>query len=640
MAQLPARLPQFPQGGGRPMGAGGGQTGAGGAIIDDSTKMIYGPKTTRFFFENDVLNNRKTLYTLDTAMDGAHQYNFVNRNQNLLIDLGNLGTALRPVFYETPAIGTQLGFSAYGLYGYQTPQIRYFDTRSPHTNMYYATGGRGQNILNFDFTQNITPRWNMGFDIQRFTSDLQFGENRQSGRNNQRLGENWAFAIHSNYRTKNDKYTLLTHYNNLNHRTLEQGGQRIESASELYLYDGFALLNKASSREKRNTLHLYQQYVLKPGFQAYHVADLQAITYRFLDDTLRQTLRDRSFYRLLPTDRVSDSSFINQRTRYYAIDNQFGIKGTFTLTRASGKSSSFNYRAWYRPRYVRLNGLYYENRFDSTIYRQTRLDNIIGGWIGYYFPDSLTRLTAEVEHLVGKDVRLVGRLESRWFTAGYESVFASPTLIQEQFASNLYRWNNDNFGLRGTQHAFGTLNLKLGRLTIQPGLDYYLLSNYVYFDVNARPRQENGAFSVIRTGLGAQFRLGKLSILGRGYYTLVSRDEVLRIPPLFVNGRVQYELLYAKKLYIQTGVELHYKSAYFADSFMPLTQQWHIQNDFEVPQYVIADAFVNLRINRVRLFAKLAHANQGWPAPGYFTAPNYLGMRRVFGFGVHWLLFD
>jgi len=53
-----------------------------------------------------------------------------------------------------------------------------------------------------------------------------------------------------------------------------------------------------------------------------------------------------------------------------------------------------------------------------------------------------------------------------------------------------------------------------------------------------------------------------------------------------------------------------------------------------------ADIFADLRINRVRLFFKLSHANQGLFSSGYYVAPGFAGMGRNFEFGVHWLLFD
>ena len=54
-------------------------------------------------------------------------------------------------------------------YAYQTMDVKYFDTKSPYTDMYIALGGNNQNILRFDMAQNINPRWNVGFDVQRFT---------------------------------------------------------------------------------------------------------------------------------------------------------------------------------------------------------------------------------------------------------------------------------------------------------------------------------------------------------------------------------------------------------------------------------------------------------------------------------------
>ncbi|WP_138990791.1 putative porin [Larkinella sp. C7] len=652
-AQLPTRLPNFPQGGnrtgGQPTTTGGAGASAGGAILDDSTKLIYGPKTTRFFLESDVLNNRKALITIDTTLEGIQQTNYVNRYNNLYTDLGNLGTALRPVFYQTPVIGSQTGLSAYGLYGYQTQNVRYFDTRSPYTNMYLVLGGRGQNIVNFDFTQNISERWNLGFNLQRMTSDVQFGGTTAVSSGTQRLAENWNFVVHSNYRSKNGKYTLLAHYNNLNHRSLDQGGViEPESGTSNAANPDLELrpvLSTANSREIRNDLHLYHQYVLDTAFQLYNIVDFRAQSYRFTDTDITDNL--------LPPDSSNlsrkpfypryyfDNLETRQTTLFRLIENQIGIKGQF-----SARGSAFNYRAWLRNRYYSL-----ENRFNigrlvpDSSYKSNRLETFVGGWLGYYFPDSLTRVTAEVEYLLGRDFRLQGRLESRLLTAGYESVFASPTLIQNRYTSNIYQWDHEGrlatqFNLRGTQHAYGQLNLKLGKLILSPGMDYYLLTNYIYFDTAAVPQQLSDAFSILQTSLGWQFRAGKFTMAGQGYYTLVSNDDVLRIPTLLANARFEYNFLLFKKLYVLAGVQFHYKSAYFADQYMPLTQQYHLQNETKLGDYIMAEPYANLRINRVRLFLKMAHANQGLFDQTYYSAPYFRTINRSFSFGVHWLLFD
>lgn len=640
-AQFPSRLPTFPQGGNR---TGGGQTptagqggNSGGAILDDSTKMVYGPTTTHYFLESDVLNNRKTLFPIDTTLEDVQRTTYLGRYNYFYTDLGNLGTALRPLFYETPVVGAQTGLNVYGPYGYQTQRIRYFDTRSPYTNMYLVLGGRGQNILNFDFSRNISSRFNAGFNIQRMTADDPLSTQSASS-GIRRLSENWNFVAHSNYSSKNEKYTLLAHYNNLNHRAADQGGiieSVTVSTSNLELAP---ILATANSHEKRNELHVYQQYVVDTAFQIYNTLDFRAQSYRFTDTDLNAGLVSAGpalapFY----PRAYFDSLEVRQTTLFRSLDNQIGLKGQFSMRR-----SAFNYRAWLRNRYYRLTNSYNAGRLlPDESYNSSRLETYVGGWLGYYFPDSLTRVTAEMEYLLGRDFRLQGRLESRFLTAGYESVFASPTLVQTRFFGNVYQWNNTaSFGLRGTQHAYGQLNLRLGKLTLSPSLDYYLLNNYIYFDTTATPRQLSDAFSILRAGVGLQFRAGKFRLAGQGYSTLVSREDVLRIPKLFANAQVEYAFLLFKKLYVLAGVQFHYKSAYYADQYMPVTQQYHLQDRVKLDDYILAEPFANFRINRVRLFLKMAHANQELFDQIYYSAPYFRTVRRSVSFGVHWLLFD
>ena len=99
---LTGRAQQFPGSTQMPNSFGGRQampsstTGTTG--IDDSTKVIYGPRSTRYILENDVFNNRRRLYTVDTTMDDVHRFTYVQRSQNLYQDLGTLGTPIHPVF--------------------------------------------------------------------------------------------------------------------------------------------------------------------------------------------------------------------------------------------------------------------------------------------------------------------------------------------------------------------------------------------------------------------------------------------------------------------------------------------------------------------------------------------------------------
>jgi len=635
--QFPGGL-QVPNGFGQPTRPGSSTGSSGFTGIDDTTKVIYGPKTTRYILEEDVFNNRQKLYTMDTTMDDAHRFLYVQRSLNLYQDLGNLGTPMKPVFVQEPQqLGAQTGYSVFSPYAYQPMQVKYFNTKSPFTDMYLTLGGHNQNILRFDFAQNITPRWNLGFSAQRFTSQKQFGT---SGANDptKLLAQNWGFLGHTNYHSKNNKYTLLAHFINMNHSLDEQGGvlpgTNLDGSVNMYAYTGDAKLVSTSTtvqgphgNEIRNDWHIYHQYILDQGFQAYHKLDYQRHKNSYHDDALSLNY---AFYPAI----LGDTTHIYQDARFRLLENQFGLKGIYKR-----KESAFNYRAYLRNRIYGQYTRYNTSATNENEYETRRFETFLGGWLGYYFPDSLSQVTAEAEYQVGGGYRLEGQLNSKFLTAGYSSILANPTLLQERFQSDVFFWRN-NFNLRGYNHAFGKLNLRYKKLLFQPGLDYYLLSNYIYFDTNAVAQQLNGSFSVLRLGAGYKLEVGKFLAAGQAYYTVQSRRDVLRTPPFFMNAQFQYELLYAKALYIQVGVDLHYKSPYYADAYMPVTQQFYIQNTQQVEGYILADLYANFRVNRTRLFVKLTHANQGVFQPGYFVAPGYLAMRRGFAFGVDWYLFD
>ncbi len=628
-----------------------GSSGNGKGGIDDSTKVIYGPTSTRFFLESDLFNNRKTLYVTDTLLAGVEQYSFVERSQNRYQDFGTLGTPMRPVFYEAPTqTGAQTGYSRFSPYAYQTDQIRYYDTKSPFTNMYLVLGGRNQNILNFDFNQNITPRWNAGFNIQRFTSQKQFGT---SGSNDSQryLAQNWGFLAHTNYRSKDNKYILLLHFNHMNHQLADQGGllpgtkvTNGDTTTVVYNYedDARARLSAAATNEHRNDWHLYHQYELRPAFQLWHRFNYRRHINTFTDSPLTSTgtnqLPDSQFYPSLRTD----STRMFQDARYRLYENYFGTKGIYQY-----KGSAFNYRLFFHQRIYNQTTRYNTSATREGSFDIGKLENFVGGWLGYYLPDSTSRLTAELEYQIAGGYRLQAQLESKFGTVGYTSLFAAPTLVQQRFQSNVYFWDNTStFGLRGTQHLFGRANLNLkprgGKATLQlnPSIDYFLLSNYTYFGTDALPTQLKSAISLVQVGAAGLYQSGRFQASGQGYYTANTNSDVLRMPNLFLNARVQYEFIYAKVLHIQAGLDLHYKSRYKADAYMPLTGQFYLQNKQEVEGYVLADAFANFRVNRVRLFVKFSHVNQGIISPGYFVAPGFIQMRRAFGFGVDWYLFD
>src|SRR5688500_15972246 len=63
----------------------------GSRIIDDTTKQIYGPNTSRYFYETEVFYKREILHPIDTLIKNFQRWNYVQRYNNLYQDLGNIG---------------------------------------------------------------------------------------------------------------------------------------------------------------------------------------------------------------------------------------------------------------------------------------------------------------------------------------------------------------------------------------------------------------------------------------------------------------------------------------------------------------------------------------------------------------------
>jgi Putative porin len=622
-AQMP--MGQTPLGGRfSNMGGTGSGNNKNGKLLNDSLKVIYGPKTTRFFYEVDVFNNRKVLHTVDTLLAGFHLANFVQRNGNLYTDLANFGTASHPVFYLPPnQIGANVGQNAFDLYCRTPAQIKYFNTRSPFTNMYFAPMGSGQNILDFDFNRNINPRFNAGFNVRRITAIRQFGPPYTSEDN---LLGIWDLSLHSNYESKNGKYTVMGYLQYFTHKENDQGGivhptgWKKDTLLQLSIDLLTAKLGRsAGSEEKRTNFHVYHQYKLSNGFQVYHTFDIQGRSFRYQDTQYKQHL---SFYH--PTETALPKSDTLQQLTYYSlVENKVGIKGFY---------KGFNYRLHLRRRdYVWQDSL--QN------FKTQRNENYVGVWLNYYFPDSLRKAWAMFEYLIPNGYQLQGEYQSPKFVLGFQSMLHAPTLLQQRYQSSLQNWNN-GFENVFVNHAYISTTRQFGKIRLSPSFSYSLVKNYVYFDTSATAQQTAAPFSIFRAGLGLDWQRGKFSTTNQAYYNRVEGNQVIRMPNWLVNSRLAYDFLYAKVLYIQAGLEMHYRSGYYADAYNPMYQTFYLNNSFEVPASLTVDAFAVLRINRVRLFFKMSNVTNKIIQQGYYTSPYYPAIGRTFGFGVNWPLFD
>ncbi|HEY8401365.1 MAG TPA: putative porin [Cytophagaceae bacterium] len=593
-------------------------------ILDDTTQLLYGPKSTRYVLEDDVLNMVDTTYAVDTLINGIHEYDFLYENDILYQNLGNYATPLSPIFYVPPGtIGRTLGVTVFDRYAYDPSGIRYYDTKSPFTSLSYLQGSKGQQMLRAIFSRNVNPYWNFGGDLRRITSQKQIGFPQP--RENQ--ASHWAFSFYTRYFSANGKYQIMANFSHLHHTINETGGVLPPSGEETTddLFD-FQLepvrLFNARSLEKRYNYHLFQELALDStrNFYLFDIVDIQKRVNRYDDKDLAS---DTAFIPYQIT--LFDQNATQDRMDYRLFQNIAGIKGVI------GKMFA---RVYFRNRYYTLEHSYAP---EAT---RAYYDYFVGGAARYTIsPTSMARVNGEF--MLGEDYLIRGEYLNKAFQLLYYRVNSSPTLVQRMYIGNNFGWYNPQFVNTLSDNLQVNARVRFGNFSIGPFVNLANIQNYIYYDASAIPQQTNEAIQYISAGSSLIYRYKSLNFENIVRFSSVSGPDVLRVPPVFNHFRfyIQNKIL-KNALHAQLGLDLYYRSTYFANNYMPVTQQFYLNNTFETQQYLLGDLFLNMEVKSALIFLRLSHFNEGLLERGYFVTPYYPGLMRTFEFGITWRFYD
>jgi hypothetical protein len=609
----------------------------GSRIIDDTTKQVYGPRTSHYYYEKDVFYNRDTYYQIDTLIRNFHRFDYVQRFDYLYQDLGNMGTAIRPIFYQSPAqIGVTPGFTAYDLY-WDTEEVKYYDTKSPFTNLKVDLGGRGRSRTRVAFSRNITPQWNFGFNYRGVFVDKQI---QRSGKGD-RHARGIYYDIYTAYQSKDSTYRLFFNFRRMSHQVDEYGGVYTEAGapmSSFFVETAEPWLREAESNDLRANLHLMHQYRVGSALQLYHQVDMYRQTNKFLDDYSTDSGR-ADFFTRFDNYNEYDSTHSIDISRFRSLRNDVGIKGSLLKLFYNGyyairQYDNFGNRVWTDTMQVRTKGT----------------ESYLGGRMSLKL-DSLVEVNGWLEIQQEGNLRIEGEIKSKWFEAALRQKVYEPTYVQQYYRGHHDAWNN-NFGKVESTLLNGYIHYKSRWLSISPGLTFARVRNYVYFQKfevdeglqSVLPTQSNGNHIYASPELSLSVTmLRHVRFDARGIYTrfLENTDDAMRIPDLFVNAQLSYaNIFFHGNLDMHAGVDVHWQSAYFALGYDPMIQQFYAQSDFQSPSFPIIDVFFNAKIKRGRIFVKYHNLNQLIAGTGYLPTPYYPGVKNIIDFGFDWSFYD
>lgn len=553
--------------------------------------------------------------------------------------LGNSGLAIVDFFY-TPFsydIGFNYSKNNFLKYFYTKDNLKFYDTRVPYTDLFYVIGSKKEQDFKLTFSYNVKQNWNIAVNFFRIRSEGFYL--RQNTNDN-------FISLSSNYKSNNNRYNLLVGimYNSV--QNTENGGILDDS-----IFENSANLDKkllainlvSAKRSFLNRSVFINQYVNfgkksnDSSLKSSIIPNSYVVLSTAFDDNLlkyEDGNPNSGFYSNIYYDSIitSDSTYnlkFENELSWRRVDNKkhrgitdkagiaLSVKDQFVLVKNRNIDTSFNnviIGAEFYNTYSD-NRLWYvlSGKYDVTGYNEK--DYFLKGLVKKGFFDSLTFLSFEVS----------SRLQT-------------PDFIYNNYTSNNFNWNNSFEKIK--ENSIGlTFLLKKNKFSI--GFNYKEYNNPVYFDNYAVARQYYGNIALLHAYVKKDFVFYNWHLNNNIHYQYVPDSTVIRLPKFVLGHSLFYEnYLFKKAMRVQVGLAVFFVSDYFANSYMPATAQFYLQDDNKYGNYPYLDFFVNARIKSLRIFFKIDHVNSGWFGSKYQIAPHYPMNDRAYKLGVSWRFYD
>ena len=625
--------------------------GGGGGATDSLQKRDKAEDSIAIYYR---LYNSLAIQNMDTSVNDFFS-KFILPYSNY--HLGNLGNASKSfLFNPLQRGGWDAGFRSYEVYNYTLEQTPFYQTTKPYTELGYLLGGKGEQLIELLHTQNKTKQFNYSF-AYRFSNAPGNLKNQHANLNNMR--------ITANYQSKRKRYASYWVMLLNKSASSENGGlvnsQLIDSLSLNNPYEletrlgisGASFRNPFNTNIATGTTNKEQNFVWK---QTYDLGQK--------DSVVKDTVTTYLFYpRLRFQNEIKYQS--NQFTFADANPLALNYEQYFNYKLPVGDAMLFQDQ-WRR----------FTNEFSLVSFpEKTNPNQFLQVGLGYQqlnFKDTLLSWSNHDVYGLGVyknktknlrwDIQASGKLFLNGYHAGdYEALFSLTSVFNKKGDQVALWLQNSN-----RTPSFNRLGITAFPISKLSGIDkeniieagamwdqksrgltasfqYKLIQNFQYFGSGYQPLVYDKALSYIKGTVSNQLKLSthwnwynELSL------QLVDPNAPLHLPVIFTRQRLAFEGNFFKNLFLSTGLEMIYHSAFRPDAYMPLTGQFYLQDQFTTNNRPIANVFLNFRIKRFKGFIRMEQLNTLLATSNQlgtryqFTAPNYPGTGTWLRVGIWW----
>ncbi len=228
-----------------------------------------------------------------------------------------------------------------------------------------------------------------------------------------------------------------------------------------------------------------------------------------------------------------------------------------------------------------------------------------------------------------------------WVITG-DMMNREPSFWYDHYGSNNFEWdNNFNKEFRidiGTDFSYPARNAEVK-------LNYAIINNFTDFNTSALPSQYSGALSVAALYARKELRAWKFHLATDLLIQKSSNSSILDLPLVSVRSAGYFEHLFRfpktnGKLNTQIGADVLYYTPYYGYAWMPATGVFYRQDSYKTGDYPYINVFINLKLQRTRIFVMLDHVNSGFMGYNYFMVPNYPQNVRMLRYGIAWTFYN
>ena len=598
-----------------------------------------------------IITIKNDTTTVDTAQSITKEYrfNYLRKDRYALLPFANTGQTYNTLIYDFEKVGTMpLSPAQARHFNYMSVEdIKYFHVPTPLTELYFRSAYQQGQQLDAFFTMNTNPRLNFSIAYKGV---------RSLGTYQNALTSTGNFRSAFSYRTKNDRYHVRAHWVAQDLLNQENGGlqdlaleqfasndsqfndrsrllvqfedaENILDGTRVYLNHHYNLIQKKDS---------VSSYSLRLG----HIFNSENKFYEY-----RQTAANDIF-----GDAFDDGSF-RDRTDHEETYNELNVVyDDQDLGELTFQANISHYDYGYKSVLIqdvdndgvteripnRLLGdiIAVGGRYKNTIggfdIKGDAQVNVAGDFDGYGFQ-------GEAGFSVENFGRLHGRIHSNSSPANYNHL-----LYQSNYLN--YNWHNapSYKNVNTNTLAFGFSSEKWLNVDVSAST----IDNHAYFalspaDSLVNSFQSNGSVNYLKVTAQKEIRYGKFALNAAVTFQQVGgATEVFNVPEVLTRSSIYFtDRVFKKALFLQTGFNFSYFTAYNMNAYDPVLAEFYVQNDESLGGFPLLDFFINVKVRQTRIFVKAEHFNSKFTGNDFYSAPGYPYRDFNVRFGIVWNFF-